>query len=231
MSKTILISIFLFIAVCLQGQSTFRASTSYATKQGQIDKEVAPSIILRNLTNKTIELRWKIKNMNLSEGWQAVVCDHQCYNALINNRTFKLGPNEVLHDFKVSFRPNGKEGIGNVELELYDVNKKKETEQTIVFSGAAQGVYSSTYDFLKERTAPKVFPNPAIEFIYLNDDYNQVKSIEIYNVVGRKMEVFSVNHTGEKYNVSRLPKGIYMVSMLDANGNNIRTQRINKYNP
>lgn len=231
MFKTILISILLFSVVLLQGQNTFHISTAYATKQGQIDKEIAPSIVLRNLTNRTLELRWEIKKTNLSEGWQAVVCDHQCYTSLVSSKTFKLEPNEVLHDFKVSFRPNGKEGMGNLEVVLYDVKNKQATEQAITFSGAAQSVHTSTHGFSKETTAPKIFPNPAIQFIHLRDDYNRVKLIEVYNVVGRKMQRFSVNHDGEKYDVSRLPRGIYMVRMLDSNGNIVRTQRISKSNP
>lgn len=231
MFKTILISILLFSFVLLQGQNTFHVSTVYATKQGQIDKEVAPSIVLRNLTNRTLELRWEIKKANLSEGWQAVVCDHQCYTSLVSSKTFKLEPNEVLHDFKVSFRPNGKGGMGNLEIALHDVKNKEQTEQTITFSGAAQSIHSAIHGFSKETTAPKIFPNPAIQFIHLRDDYNRVKLIEVYNVVGRKMQRFSVNHDGEKYDISNLPRGMYMVRMLDSNGNIVRTQRISKSNP
>lgn len=231
MLKTILITIFLLVTFLLQGQSSFHASATYATKQGQIDREVSPSIVLRNLTSKTIELSWEIKKNNLSEGWEAVVCDHQCYTSLVDKKTFRLGPNEVLHDFKVSFRPNGKQGMGNLEIHLYDVSDEEGTEQTITFSAAAQGTHTSVHDFTKETTAPKVFPNPAIEYIHIKDDYNRVALIEIYNVVGRKMSDFSVNHAGEKYNVSNLPKGMYMVRMRDANGNIVRTQRISKYNP
>lgn len=231
MFKIILTSILLFSVLLLQGQNTFHVSTAYATKQGQINKEVAPSVVLRNLTNRTLELRWEIKKTNLSEGWQAIVCDHQCYTTLMSSKTFKLEPSEVLHDFKVSFRPNGKEGMGNVEIVLYDVSDKDGTEQTVTFSGAAQNVHTSTPGFSKETTAPKIFPNPAIQYVYLRDDYNRVKLIEIYNVVGRKMEHFSVNHDGEKYDISRLPRGMYMVRMHDSNGNIVRTQRISKSNP
>jgi hypothetical protein len=231
MLKTILITTFLLVAILLQGQSSFHASATYVTKQGQIDREVSPSIVLRNLTNKTIELSWEIKKSNLSEGWEAIVCDHQCYSSLVDKKTFKLGPNEVLHDFKVSFRPNGKQGMGNIEIHLYDVSNEEDTEQSITFSAAAQGTNTSIHDFSKETSAPKVYPNPAIEYIHIKDDYNRVALIEIYNVVGRKMANFSVNHAGAKYDVSKLPKGIYMAKMSDANGNIIRTQRISKYNP
>lgn len=231
MLKTILITTFLLVALLLQGQSSFHASATYATKQGQIDREVSPSIVLRNLTNRTIELSWEIKKSNLSEDWEAVVCDHQCYSSLVDKRTFKLGPNEVLNDFKVSFRPNGKQGMGNIEVHLYDVSNERGTEQTITFTAAAQGTQASIHDFSKETTAPKVFPNPAIEYIHIKDDYNRVALIEIYNAVGRKMGNFSVNHAGAKYDISKLPKGLYMVRMRDANGHIIRTQRISKYNP
>lgn len=228
MYKTILISFFLLIAIFANAQNSFHVSTTYATKQGQVDKEVAPSISIRNLTNSTIELRWEIKKNNLSEGWQAIVCDHQCYTSLITNKTFKLEPGEILHDFKVSFRPNGKEGIGNLEIAIYDTNKKN-SEQSISFSASAQNLTSSS--FPAESVDAKVFPNPAIEYIQLQDDYNRVKYIEVYNVIGRKIDKFTVNYAGEKYDVSNLPKGIYMVSMLDANRNVLRTQRISKYAP
>lgn len=230
MFKTILISIFLFVAILTQAQSSFHVSTTYATKQGRIDREVAPSVVLRNLTNKTLELRWEVKKSNLSQGWQVVVCDHQCYTSLVSSKTFKLKPGEVLHDFKASFRPNGKEGMGNLEVLVYDVNNSKNSE-TLTFSGAAQSSNASISSFPKETSVPKVFPNPVIEYIHLKDDYNRVKLMEIYNVVGRKMQKISVNHAGEKYDVSRLPRGMYMVRMLDSKGNIVRTQRISKYNP
>lgn len=231
MSKTILSTIFLLTTVWCNAQIGFHVSTNYATKQGRIDREVAPTVVLRNTSDKTIELRWEVKKSNLSEGWQAVVCDHQCYTSLVHHKTFKLGPREVLHDFKVSFRPNGKEGMGNLELLVYDVNNKTKTEQTILFSAAAQGTHTSMTHVQKESSKPSVYPNPAIEYILLKDDYNKVKIIEIYNVVGRRMQRATVSHAGEKYDVSRLPRGIYMVRMLDNNGNIVRTQRISKYNP
>lgn len=234
MAKNIHILFFLLIAVFTYAQnSSFHLSGTFATKQGTIDKEIAPSVVLRNLTNSTIELRWEIKKSNLSEGWQAVVCDHQCYTSLTNSHSFKLEPNALLHDFKVSFRPNGKEGISNLEIVIYDINNRKNTEQTITFSAAAaQSISSSSINSIaKETNAPKVYPNPAIDYIQLQDDYNTVKYIEIYNVVGREIESFVVNYSNEKYDVSALPRGMYMARLLDANKNIVRTQRISKYAP
>ena len=57
-------------------------------------------------------MKREVKKSNLSQGWQVVVCDHQCYTSQVNSKNFKLKPNEIIHDFKVAFRPNGKEGSG-----------------------------------------------------------------------------------------------------------------------
>lgn len=230
MSKIILITIFISLATIAMGQSSFHVSTTYATEQGTIDREVAPRVVLRNLTNRTLTLRWEIEKRNLSEGWQAVVCDRQCYTPNTDQRSFRLQPGEVLHDFQVSFRPNGKEGIGHVEVVLYEEDAPKQ-RQSITFSGAAKSTSSGLANLSKEGAAPSIYPNPVTEFMFLQDDYSRVKHIEVYNVVGRKMQGFSVGYAGEKYDVSRLPRGIYMVRMLDEQGNILRTQRISKYNP
>jgi hypothetical protein len=222
---------FFLLTFCLQAQSSFHVSAAYATKQGRIDKEIAPSVLLRNLSNKTIQLRWEISKANLSEGWSAVVCDHQCYTNLVSEKTFELKPGSVLQDFKVSFRPNGKEGMGNYTINLYELNNRSSSEQTITFNAAANSVVSSTNSLINQPNPPKVFPNPAIEYIYLNDESARVKSIEIYNVVGRKMQKLTVNNSNERFNINNLPRGIYMIRMLDKQGHIVRTQRISKYNP
>lgn len=230
MSKIILLLLFCSFTIIGQSQTDFRVSTTYATEQGTIDREIAPSIVLRNLTNQTLTLRWEVQKRNLSEGWQAVICDRQCYGTTTDVHTFKLQPREVLHDFQVSFRPNGKEGMGHVEL-LLTVEGRPDQKQSITFSGAAKQSTNRLTNLNRETSAPSVYPNPVTEFMNIQDDYNRVKHIEVYNVVGRKMLRFSVTYTGEKYDVSRLPRGIYMVRMLDEQGSILRTQRISKYNP
>ena len=211
-------------------QNSFHVSATYATEQGTIDREVAPRVTIRNLTHRTLTLRWSIQKRNLSEGWQAVVCDRQCYTPSTEQRTFKLQPNEVLHDFQVSFRPNGKEGMGHVEVLLQEEGQSGQ-RASISFSGAAKLTTGRMTALSRESAAPSIYPNPVTEFMRLQDDYTQVKHIEVYNVVGRKLQRFAVNYAGEKYDVSRLPRGIYMVRMLDERGNILRTQRISKYNP
>ncbi len=229
MIKTILsIFLFLHLTILVFAQSSFHLSKTYTIAQGQINQEITPSISLRNLTNKTIQIKWEVKKTNLSSGWQAVVCDYQCYTSLVESKVFSIKPNGVLHDFKVSFRPNGKEGIGNLEISFKEINNSS-SFKTVTFSASANG--GDINKPTKSTTAPKIYPNPAIQYISIKDVQSKVKVIEIYNVVGRKLQIINVSNQGQRFDISRLPRGLYMVRMLGSNGNIIRTQRISKYNP
>ncbi len=74
---------------------------------------------------------------------------------------------------------------------------------------------------------PHIFPNPAVDYIQITDKSQRVKAVHIYNLLGRQMLGFDVSHSG-KCNISTLPKGIYLVQMLDAQGKIIATQRLHK---
>ncbi len=71
-----------------------------------------------------------------------------------------------------------------------------------------------------------IFPNPATDFISLSDA-KDVKQLIVFNVVGRKMKSFMVNE-GEKYNISELPRGKYLVQIINHENKIITTQRLSK---
>ena len=71
-----------------------------------------------------------------------------------------------------------------------------------------------------------VFPNPAINFIGLSET-EDVKQLIVFNVVGRKMKSFMVSE-GEKYDITELPKGMYLIQILDYDNKIITTQRLSK---
>ncbi len=73
-----------------------------------------------------------------------------------------------------------------------------------------------------------VYPNPTIDFITLTNDEN-VKSIELYSLLGRKIRSFEVDRTGERYDVSDLPNGVYFMNIIGKNGNKpLLTLRLTK---
>lgn len=77
-----------------------------------------------------------------------------------------------------------------------------------------------------DRKKIAVYPNPATNFIGLTEPEG-IKEIMVFNIIGRKMKNFKVN-ADEKYNVADLPKGVYLIRLIDDNNKVVTTQRLNK---
>lgn len=72
-----------------------------------------------------------------------------------------------------------------------------------------------------------VFPNPTTEYISVEDQSEVVSEIVIYNLVGKKMKVFTYVK-GDTYDVMDLPKGLYLVQIIDRQHNVLATQKVTK---
>jgi len=231
MVKTILISLLLFTCtLAVKAQRSFHVSKQSVLERGNFNKEVRPNIIVRNLQNKPITLKWQVKKVNLTDGWNVVVCDKQCYTARELSGSFTLAPKEVLQDFSVSFRPNGKMGLSSLELVLFDEAKGKNSSKRVKFNANASSS-TSTLRKLQKNTVVNVYPNPATQYIQVQDAAQDIRQVEVYNIMGRKMLNFRLKEKGEKLDISSLPRGMYMVRMLNQFKTVLRTQRISKYTP
>jgi Secretion system C-terminal sorting domain len=219
--------IFLFVVLHLGAKAqNFSLSSSFSSAQGAAQQEIASLVSIKNNSNRNLDLRWDIDRTNLPSGWSIQVCDKTCHTLEGKTVAFSLAPNETLNNFRVIFNPNGQEGIGNVEIQIYEAQNRTQTEISANFTASAQNSFSNN------KTNPqRIYPNPAVEYIMLEDDDNVVKHLEIFNVMGRKIDEFVVSTSAQKFDVSNLPKGMYMVRMLDSQRAIIRTQRISKYNP
>lgn len=72
-----------------------------------------------------------------------------------------------------------------------------------------------------------VYPNPASHFISL-DRADQVDQIVLFNLVGRKLKTFESVREGERYDISDLPSGMYLVQLLDVQKKVMSTVRVSK---
>lgn len=72
-----------------------------------------------------------------------------------------------------------------------------------------------------------VFPNPATEFISVQDKNDVVGFISVFNLVGKKVKEFEFVK-GEQYAIGDLPKGMYLVQILDRGKHTLTTQKLEK---
>ena len=71
-----------------------------------------------------------------------------------------------------------------------------------------------------------VFPNPATEYITVTND-DAVRNIYVFNLVGRKIKTFEVTK-GERYEISDLPNGLYVIQLIGKTNKVLTTQRLTK---
>lgn len=76
-----------------------------------------------------------------------------------------------------------------------------------------------------------LYPNPTynIAKVFINNRSKGNYSLAVYNIIGKKLWERNIEVDGEtiiKENFAFLPKGTYLISLLDENGNILRTTRL-----
>lgn len=71
-------------------------------------------------------------------------------------------------------------------------------------------------DNLKETEVFKFYPNPAQDDLFILG-INKIKSIELINVLGKRVAFYHFNKSIIKINVSELNSGIYLIQVIDEN--------------
>ncbi|NJN34719.1 MAG: T9SS type A sorting domain-containing protein [Saprospiraceae bacterium] len=95
-----------------------------------------------------------------------------------------------------------------------------------VFLLFAIGVVSAQSEKKIDMTTLAVFPNPATDFISVSHEEG-VRNIFIYNLTGKKMRIFDVKKD-ERYDITDLPNGLYVVQIVGRNSKVLSTQRLTK---
>jgi type IX secretion system substrate protein len=72
-----------------------------------------------------------------------------------------------------------------------------------------------------------IYPNPATNFISINTD-NHVKQINIFNLIGRKLKTINNVVRDQRYDITDLPNGMYLIQIVDTSNKVMTTQRISK---
>lgn len=88
-------------------------------------------------------------------------------------------------------------------------------------AGSEQATFSAqTYSSIE------VFPNPATAYIGVNAP-DQVSLIKVFNLVGRHMKTFVIAQD-EKHYIGDLPRGMYLVQLVNHQDKVVTTKRLNK---
>jgi hypothetical protein len=229
--KRLILIYALFFAQILRGVSqniTINLSPQIVNAGISIDTlEAKGKAIFRNTSNSTKKFAWKRTIIAMTSGWQSNVCDGRgCLGAQFNEsiEQIDVAPNST-SILDVNVRPNRTPGSATIEVKVYEVGNE---------ANAVTGRYlftttTATKESGKNNSGVRIFPNPATDFFSIQDDYDIVERVVVYNMIGRVMKNYSTNsNNGNRYTLNDLPEGLYVIRLLNAKGGTVKTIRLNK---
>ena len=186
-----------------------------------------------NLTNQEVRLKWKRVVIDQPLDWDTQVCDNNlCYTPIVSsNIDAALGLNQpVLIKPDTSFEiglyivPNGASGKGKFQLIFSLVSTPDTPIDTVTFDISINQT-TSTNNISKSDI--RVFPNPAVNYFEVTTD-SDIDRIVVYNLLGREVRAYRSFGIGQQYDLSGLPDGLYLVSLMDNRRGILKTVRLNK---
>jgi hypothetical protein len=199
------------------------------------------SSTISNNSNQDVELAWKIKQTSGPTEWQPQVSVNGASGGsfawgIMTNYDFVL-PNPVPlvlvsggnSYFDLSLRPKQVAGCGTFELTLCPFVDTTDillietyTYKVNVDADCNPLVSNKNFD----KSSVKIFPNPTTDYFTITEN-PYVKSIQIFNVLGKQMATIPFQN-GDGINISNFPNGLYLVSLLDDDGDVLKTTRLTK---
>jgi hypothetical protein len=201
------------------------------TDLSQTGTEAIARAIVINRSERTIDLAWERDQVleKCPEAWTIRICDKNKYHAATTYSNVMDGVDEPIELYPgdstildLHVLPNGTPGSCPLEIELKDVDDPKSIFRMASFNltvndYSAPGASSSSL---------RVFPNPTTQFFSIPNN-DRVKKIFVSNILGKRVKTFDTVFNGS-YDLSSLPDGIYLVSMVDGQGKVLKTVRLSK---
>jgi type IX secretion system substrate protein len=239
MKQLILLAIFLVFSFCAQAQWDLEVEPNPHESTVQVDltdfwSEPVAHAHVTNKTDHLINLRWKREIISAPPEWEFRICDtNPCYSTTTTNVVASARPNvpvplqlneRSLLDLHVL--PRGVAGCAEVNIHLSDAANPDSILETVVFNVCVEMLTAVSE---LDKSSMRIYPNPTSNFISLTKS-SGVSQLWVSNILGKRVKTFHTTFTG-KYNISGLPDGIYLVSMVDHAGNVMKTVRVSKRNP
>ena len=228
MKKSILV-LLLISAQILRGLSqnvTITLTPQIVNAGVSIDSfEVRAKALFKNTSTTTKKFVWKRTIVAMTSGWQSLVCDAQgCWNSNVNDapEQITVAPNST-SNIDAYIRPNRIAGSATIEIKVFEFgNEANAITGRYLFSTA-----TSTKDG-KNSTGVKIYPNPATDYFSIQDDYDIVDRVVVYNMIGRAVKNYTTANSNNKFTLNDLPEGLYIIRLLNARGATVKTIRLNK---
>ncbi len=188
------------------------------------------NLVISNKSNKEVNIWWEvIKGQNFPSAWKTIMCDTElCYDVNADKADPRRG-NKIEAGKSVSFKldllSENTKGNTTLQVKLYDDRDFKNlVAQTKAGAAVVADLALSSQNTNLEELL--IYPNPADNFFFIKSDQN-VNRVVFSNIMSK--EIRSEMHSkGQSHDISELPKGLYLVRLIDNKGRTIKTLKLNK---
>lgn len=222
MKKLILYAFACLLAPAAGAQISLLSPDTVYTNGPATEFEIVAKADVQNNSESSATFRWVRIVNNLAPGWLSTVCDiNACYPDNTDSADFVL-PGRGVGNVDGHFYPNNVVGQGTLRVRVYEVANP--TNQVIItFMGSTNAASA------RQLTKPvlKLYPVPTENYLTIETGLDQFHgTIEIYNMIGKKVASFDAHGAKNRHFVGNLPKGQYIVRLH--NGQEIVTKQFTK---
>ena len=178
---------------------------------------------ITNNTSDTVTITWNKSDENLLTGWTILgLCDPAaCHSNSQDPHSATLNP--------------GESGVWYVDMKAA-TTAQDGTSWVTISTNYGDMVYmfqtwpTSVKDF-DYNNLVHIYPNPATDKITIALTDKRIASVQVVNVIGRKMARFEVDPSRDNsltYNLDHVANGVYLLQFSDSKGKILGVRRVTK---
>lgn len=238
MKRALLLFLSFGLFVSLQAQVTITMEPPQATGWADLDdlttepKDVKAHVSITNNSAETKSYRWVLTILDQPTEWAVAVCDvNTCYNPGTTFEDFDLAPNQtsimdahVYPSGDIQTLDGAVPGVGTYTIKVTEIGNSDNTATAEYEITVVGNPITSLNDL--EIAQLRLFPNPATDFFQLEGPEG-VEKITLYNLLGRELVQYQVNES-QSYDISQLPKGMFLVALTDGKERILKTVRLQR---
>lgn len=236
MNKKYTYCLFLFallISLNAAAQIIEATSDSVFANGSASEFELVGGNYIENNTDNELTIVWKRTVNNLPSGWTSSICDKvACWAANIDSKSFSILGNKT-EKLDVHFYPNNNPGTAYVEMLAWVQGDSANTVVKSTYKATAD-VSSNVVSAAKKNYNISIYPNPVKDNMFISGlPENQSFKVEVYSLLGTKVVSYGLSgNTAQggihQVEMQELPKGVYMIRIMDKNMNLIFNKSVSK---
>ncbi len=227
MKQILPLIIFSFLSVALFGQLEFENTEVNTDFAPEVTFDVDNKLPLTNVGDEDIEFIWNVVTESAPAEWKFYVCDlNKCYGPgteyIDADALNTLSPDDP-KEMRLHILPNGVMGEGTYVLNLTAIDDTEDVLASVTLN------FNGTLVNAKEEQIAQlnIFPNPVDEYFELDNPSNIAQTIEIYDVLGKKVKSFETGNN-KNYFIGDISAGRYFARIFDQDGSSLKVVRLVK---